>query len=99
MSRTLQRSDWITTMMHALLVAALCVCQSGVWQPSVSQVIQLLRLQETSYMVKADRLKRLMFRLHDFQCAAMDDDQQQEQQEEYSRSEESWLAVSSGSSN
>jgi hypothetical protein len=63
------------------------------------QVIQLLRLQETSYMVKADRLKRLMSRLHDFQYAAMDDDHQQEQQEEYSRSEESWLAVSSGSSN
>jgi hypothetical protein len=63
------------------------------------RVIQLLRLQETSYMVKADRLKRLMFRLHDFQYAAMDDDHQQEQQEEYSRSEESWLAVSSGSSN
>ncbi|CAK9863517.1 unnamed protein product [Sphagnum jensenii] len=83
----------------ALLVAALCVCQSTVWQPSMSQVIQLLRLQETSYMVKADHLKRLMFRLHDFQYAAMDDDQQQEQQEEYSRSEESWLAVSSGSSN
>ncbi|KAH8944437.1 hypothetical protein BDL97_13G110500 [Sphagnum fallax] len=83
----------------ALLVAALCVCQSAVWQPSMSQVIQLLRLQETSYMVKADRLQRLMFRLHDFQYAAMDDDHQQEQQEEYSRSEESWLAVSSGSSN
>ncbi|CAN5958422.1 unnamed protein product [Sphagnum jensenii] len=82
-----------------IVVAALCVCQSTVWQPSMSQVIQLLRLQETSYMVKADRLKRLMFRLHDFQYAAMDDDQQQEQQEEYSRSEESWLAVSSGSSN
>jgi hypothetical protein len=63
------------------------------------QVIQLLRLQETSYMVKADHLKRLMSRLHDFQYAAMDDDHQQEQQEEYSRSEESWLAVSSGSSN
>ncbi len=50
-------------------------------------------------MVKADRLKRLMSRLHDFQYAAMDDDHQQEQQEEYRRSEESWLAVSSGSSN
>jgi hypothetical protein len=51
------------------------------------------------HTVKADHLKRLMSRLHDFQYAAMDDDHQQEQQEEYSRSEESWLAVSSGSSN
>lgn len=73
----LQENYDANQMQRAVLVAALCVRQSAVWRPSMSQVLQLLALEETSDRVKADRLNRLMSKSHDFDYAAMDDDQQE----------------------
>ncbi|KAH8966451.1 hypothetical protein BDL97_03G025700 [Sphagnum fallax] len=74
----LQENYDANQMQRAVLVAALCVRQSAVWRPSMSQVLQLLALEETSDRVKADRLNRLMSKSHDFDYAAMDDDQHEE---------------------
>ncbi|CAM6028388.1 unnamed protein product [Sphagnum balticum] len=74
----LQENYDVNQMQRAVLVAALCVRQSAVWRPSMSQVLQLLALEETSDRVKADRLNRLMSKSHDFDYAAMDDDQLEE---------------------
>ncbi|KAH8959263.1 hypothetical protein BDL97_06G070100 [Sphagnum fallax] len=51
---------------RAVLTASLCVRQSAVWRPCMSQVLQLL-VDEPADTGKAERLSRLVSKSHDFQ--------------------------------
>ncbi|CAK9228866.1 unnamed protein product [Sphagnum troendelagicum] len=53
-------------MQRAVLTASLCVRQSAVWRPCMSQVLQLL-VDEPADTGKAERLSRLVSKSHDFQ--------------------------------